>query len=171
MIIGYILTDLWRSSWKILFIYSKTRRLDTPSNVLLTLHIYMTEEEWRWELVKYFHGASQPQKLNVRKFLYDENCNVKVYYTWLAHLHACSCSLVRSYFKPANGLPDTKGSLTGSLPSRAMALSCGISSASAASHTSLYTDGNHESMNTGVSFEFLHGSSCSSVSKLMAWNG
>ena len=48
---------------------------------------------------------------------------------------ACSYSLVRSYFKPANGLPDTKGS---------MALSSGISSASAASHTSLYIDGNHE---------------------------
>ena len=59
-----------------------------------------------------------------------------------------------------------KGSLTDSLPSRAMTLSHGISSASAASHTSLYTDGNHESMNTGVSFEFLHGRSCSSVSKL-----
>ena len=90
----------------------------------------------------------------------------EAYYTWLAHLHACSCSLVRSYFKPANGLPDMKGSLTGSLPSRAIALSHGISSASAASHTSLYTDGNHESMNTSVAFEFLHGSSCSSVSKL-----
>ena len=88
------------------------------------------------------------------------------YYTWLAHLHACSCSLVQSYFKPANGLPDTKGSLTGSLPSQVMALSRGISSASAASHTFLYTDGNHESTNTDVSFEFLHGGSCSSVSKL-----
>ena len=86
---------------------------------------------------------------------------------WVAYLHACSCSLVQSYFKPANGLPDTKESLTGSLPSQVMALSRGISSASAASHTSLYTDGNHESTNTGISFEFLHGSSCSSVSKLM----
>ena len=68
----------------------------------------------------------------------------EAYYTWLAHLHACSCSLVQSYFNPVNGFPDTKGSLAGSLPSRVMALSRGISSASAASHTSLYTDGNPE---------------------------
>ena len=59
---------------------------------------------------------------------------------WNTFTHVRSCSQVQSYFKPANGLPDMKGSLTGSLPSRVMALSHGISSASAASHT----DGNHE---------------------------
>ena len=75
-----------------------------------------------------------------------------IYEAWLAHLHTCTvaagsqylcCSLVRSYFKPANGLSDTKKSLTGSLSSRAMALSRSISSASAASLPYFYTDGNH----------------------------
>ena len=88
-----------------------------------------------------------------------KNYNDKyAYYTWLAHahLHVRSCSLVWS-------LPDTntKGSLTGSLPSQAMALSCAF-----LLHQLPPILGNHESTNTGVSFEFLHGSSCGSVSNL-----
>ena len=44
-------------------------------------------------------------------YIHENFYMMQHYYTWLAHLHACSCSLVCSYFKPANGLLDTKRSL------------------------------------------------------------
>ena len=42
------------------------------------------------KMLTYFRGASQPQKLNARKFLYNEKLQRQIfyeaYYTWLAHL-------------------------------------------------------------------------------------